>query len=68
MWSSKRIPPKLPEEMQNTAPNIPQNFSPEETKCPYCLGPTPPDLSEKKLVTTKGTVYGVLTVHKGLSI
>lgn len=67
MWNSKRMPPKLPEEMQNTAPNIPQKFSPEETKCPYCPGPTPPDLSEEKIVTKKGTVYGILTVHKGLS-
>ncbi|KAF0044752.1 hypothetical protein F2P81_003910 [Scophthalmus maximus] len=67
MWKSKRMPPKLPEEMQNTAPNIPQKFSQEETKCPYCPGPTPPDLSQEKQVTKKGIIYGILTVHKDLS-
>ncbi len=67
MWNSKRLPPKLPEELQNTTPSIPLKFSPEETKCPYCPGPTPPDLSEEKIVTKNGTVYGILTVQKGLS-
>ena len=66
MWRTKRIPPTLPEELKSTAPIVPERFTPEETKCPYCPGPTPPDLSEEKLVTKKGTIYGILAVHKGL--
>lgn len=41
MWNSKNLPAKLPEEFQNTTPSIPLKLSPEETKCPYCPGPTP---------------------------
>lgn len=67
LCNCKRLPPKLPGELQNNAANIPQKFSPEETKCPYCPGPTPPDLSEEKCVTKNATVYGILTVQKGLS-
>lgn len=68
MWAAKRLPEKLPEELQNNVQKVPVKFSPEETKCPYCPGPTPPDLSEEKLVSRHGTVYGVLTIHKGMYV
>lgn len=65
LWKTKKQPQSMPDDAYQTAPSIPERFSPEEKICPYCPGPKPP-LLEESLVTKEGIVYGILTINKGL--
>lgn len=62
---NKRIPEVLPLELKQPI-QIPEKFEPAELVCPYCPGPTPPDLSESRIVTRNATVYGLYTAKKGM--
>ncbi|XP_016402574.1 uncharacterized protein LOC107735388, partial [Sinocyclocheilus rhinocerous] len=50
-WSSKRIPEDLPVDLTTAEKPVPENFEPLEVQCPYCPGPSPPDLGNKILIT-----------------
>ncbi|KAG9280291.1 hypothetical protein AMEX_G2979, partial [Astyanax mexicanus] len=63
-WNCKRIPEQLPDDLSTKEKPLPEKFEPNEKKCPYCPGPTPPDLV-LKLITRHATVYGIFTVNKG---
>lgn len=62
----KKIPEVLPPSLRKIDLTVPDSFEPAETVCPYCPGPTYPDLSEAKTVTRNATVYGLYSVTKGL--
>ncbi|XP_070404893.1 uncharacterized protein [Nothobranchius furzeri] len=65
--TQKRIPPlkelSLNLRTQEETPST--TLVPLEKNCPYCPGPTPPELGLPKVVTTQATVYGINYVKKG---
>ncbi|XP_016300957.1 uncharacterized protein LOC107657414 [Sinocyclocheilus anshuiensis] len=67
-WSSKRIPEELPVDLTTAEKPVPENFEPLEVQCPYCPGPSPPDLGNKILITRQATVYGIFKQFKGVSV
>ncbi|KAL2082488.1 hypothetical protein ACEWY4_022306 [Coilia grayii] len=67
LWQTKRIPEVLPLQLKQPVP-VPDRFEPAELVCPYCPGPTPPDLSDCTAVTTNATVYGLYRVKKGVTV
>ncbi|KAG9274472.1 hypothetical protein AMEX_G11395 [Astyanax mexicanus] len=60
----KVLPPELKQEFKQ----IPEKFEPVEKVCPYCPGPTPPDLSSSTVITTNATVYGLYSVKRGVTV
>ncbi|KAL7888714.1 hypothetical protein AOLI_G00036880 [Acnodon oligacanthus] len=46
---------------------VPKKFETLETICPYCSGPTPPELSPPKLFTKEAVVYGLLLPKEFMS-
>nr|XP_055024083.1 uncharacterized protein LOC129414162 [Misgurnus anguillicaudatus] len=64
----KRIPEDLPQDLIITEMPVPESFVPEETQCPYCPGPCPPNLGEAQLKTKHATIYGLFSVHKGIHV
>ena len=64
IYSAKRIPRDLPIALK-TKEKEPTTFLPTETQCPYCEGPTPPDLLPHKVITTHAVVCGMTYVKKG---
>ncbi|KAI4874700.1 hypothetical protein NFI96_001267 [Prochilodus magdalenae] len=67
-WNSKRIPEQLPHDLSTTEKPLPERFEPQEKKCPYCPGPSPPDLVELKCITRHAMVYGMFTMNKGIPV
>lgn len=65
LWRSKRIPEDLPTSLTTEEMRIPDVFEPREEQCPYCPGPTPPDLQNTILITRQATVYGIFKQFKG---
>lgn len=63
----KRIPPlaNIPLDVRTKEKPPPNCFIPSEMICPYCPGPTPPDLTIMEIKTTQATVYGFSYVQKG---
>ncbi|KAF4101584.1 hypothetical protein G5714_018016 [Onychostoma macrolepis] len=68
LWSRKRVPEDLPEDLSTKERQIPDLFEPLESNCPYCPGPTPPAPGERVLITRRGTVYGVSSVTRGVPV
>ncbi|KAG9276448.1 hypothetical protein AMEX_G8762 [Astyanax mexicanus] len=68
LWEHKRIPEVLPPELKQEFKQIPEKFEPVEKVCPYCPGPTPPDLSSSTVITTNATVYGLYSVKRGVTV
>ncbi|XP_056298965.1 uncharacterized protein LOC130211941 [Pseudoliparis swirei] len=66
----KRIPPlaNIPLDVRTKEKPPPNCFIPSEMICPYCPGPTPPDLTIMEIKTTQATVYGFSYVQKGVSV
>ncbi|KAA0721253.1 hypothetical protein E1301_Tti018150s11, partial [Triplophysa tibetana] len=60
----KRIPENLQQDLITTEMPIPESFVPEETQCPYCPGPCPPNLGEAVLKTKHATIYALFSVHR----
>lgn len=58
------LPEELALELTKTEMPIPVSFEPAELCCPYCPGPCPPELTTF-VTTTKATVYGIFSQHKG---
>ncbi|KAI9523088.1 hypothetical protein NQZ68_031177 [Dissostichus eleginoides] len=48
---------ELPLELRTKERQPPPCFVPSEETCPYCPGPTPPDLNSQEIVTTQATVF-----------
>lgn len=67
LYLHKKIPPphNIPAELRSREKDPPTCFIPEETQCPYCPGPTPPDLLQHKTITKQATVCGYTYVRKG---
>ena len=61
----KQIPEELSEDFC-VVREVPKKFETLETICPYCPGPTPPELSPSKLSTKEAVVYGLCSVTKSL--
>ncbi|XP_033970117.1 uncharacterized protein LOC117469770 [Trematomus bernacchii] len=68
--TKKRIPclQDLPLELRTKERQPPPCFVPSEETCPYCPGPTPPDLNSQENVTTQAMVYGIKYIQKGVSV
>lgn len=45
MWTLKRIPEELPSDLISKKKPVPQFVEPKELICPYCPGPTTPNLT-----------------------
>ena len=67
LFSSKKIPPPhdLSVDLRSREKDAPTCFIPEEKTCPYCPGPTPPDLLQHEIITNQANVYGYTYVKKG---
>ncbi|RXM94070.1 hypothetical protein EOD39_18402 [Acipenser ruthenus] len=65
LWMNKHIPEEFPDDILKHEKELPEQFVPYETTCPYCPGPTSPQLSTPKIVTKNAVVYGLFKVHKG---
>ena len=67
LYKKKRIPlpQDIPLDLKTNEIEPPPCFVPEESSCPYCPGPTPPDLSDPEIITEHATVYGHRYVKKG---
>lgn len=67
LLTNKKIPPphELPVDLRSKDKDPPNVFIPEEKTCPYCPGPTPPDLLPYNIITTQATVYGYTYIKKG---
>ncbi|XP_076866870.1 uncharacterized protein LOC143518315 [Brachyhypopomus gauderio] len=63
MRKHKMIPEELSEDFC-VVREVPKKFETLETICPYCPGPTPPELSPPKLFTKEAVVYGLCSVTK----
>ena len=63
----KRIPSpeKLSLKLRTEEDKPTSCFVPSENTCPYCPGPTPPELNPSQIVTTQAVVYGMKYVQKG---
>ncbi|XP_041947212.1 uncharacterized protein LOC121708549 isoform X1 [Alosa sapidissima] len=68
IWRAKRVPAELPHDLATKEREVPESFEPTETTCPYCPGPSPPALGERRLVTCHGMVYGLSAVTKAISV
>ena len=64
IYSTKRIQRDLPIALK-TKEKEPTTFLPTETQCPYCEGPTPPDLLPHKVIRTHAVVCGMTHDLKG---
>ncbi|XP_047248739.1 uncharacterized protein si:ch211-10d23.5 [Girardinichthys multiradiatus] len=69
-YRQKRIPSlqQLPFKLRTQEETPPPSFFPTESTCPYCPGPTPPELSPSKVVTSQAMMYGINYVKKGISV
>ncbi|CAL8293329.1 unnamed protein product [Arctogadus glacialis] len=70
LLSSKKIPPPhdLSVDLRSREKDVPTCFIPEEKTCPYCPGPTPPDLLQHEIITNQAAVYGYTYINKGISV
>ena len=66
LWEHKRIPEILPSDLKRESKDVPEMFQPNKTICPYCPGPTPPELSEPRVVTSDTSIYGLLSVQRSV--
>lgn len=67
IYTKKRIPRPKDLKLGTQEEKPPPSFVPWENTCPYCPGPTPPQLNAPKVITNQAVIYGLSNFHKGKS-